>query len=247
MISRESLAMASYSGPRAAKAATLRSTVADTDATAAASAGAGRSGDLTGTVGDTGAVAGREAAAGVGATTGGAGGGGGASRGTTGREMAAGAAGPSVGGNGVDALTVTGPSSGGEMVASTGCEGTTDIGAAGVRRCGAGGEDTAGLLATVGLAEGKPIMVRFMGGRANAGAGGDDVGCGVKPERTAGRLADGRAPGISDGRGELGATAGGRGLAAGMGRAPEGRVGGFAAHVEAAVGGAGLRSMVISP
>jgi hypothetical protein len=61
-------------------------------------------------------------------------------------------------------------------------------------------------VAAEGLADGKPIIVRFGRGRAAATAAGgiDWVGDGVIPERTAGMEADGRAPGIKDGRGDEG-------------------------------------------
>jgi len=55
----------------------------------------------------------------------------------------------------------------------------------------------------------------------------------------------GRAPGIKEGRGAAGVAAGAV-AAAGIGRAPEGRVGGFP-QAEEEDGGIGLRSMMISP
>lgn len=100
--------------------------------------------------------------------------------------------------------------------------------------------------ATGGFTEGKPIMVRPMAGRGAAGAGAGGVavgpaGCGV---RTAGMVADARAPGISDGRGE---DCDGGGVGATAGRDPEGRVGDFAPQAGAVGAGGPPRSMVISP
>jgi hypothetical protein len=116
-----------------------------------------------------------------------------------------------------------------------------DVGATGV-----GG--AAGLFMTGGLTEGKPIMVRLRGGREAPGAGVEAVGCGVIPVRAMGMAADGRAPGINDGRGDGGAAGAGAAPTAGTWRTPDGRVGGFAHADDVEAGAAGaLRSIVISP
>jgi len=130
-------------------------------------------------------------------------------------------------------------------------EGTAAIGPDGVGRRGEGavGDATgaAGLPVTGGLTDGKPIMVRLSGGLSAPGGGVEAVGCGVMPVRTTGIAADGRAPGIKEGRGE--GCAGGcpAEAAAGMGRGPVGRVGGFVVQPVCAGAGEGPRSMVISP
>ena len=248
IISRESLAIASYSGPRAASAAIFWSTA---DATTAAipgdvPAGAGAEEKSAGGTGVGNLRATGEAADGAG---------GGEKRGTTGRgpvgTAGAGAEGTGpLGGNG---------KAGAEGVSAMGEEGAVATGMdieerdgaagteAGIARGGngAGGMDAVGTgglpAATGGLTDGNPIVVRPIGGRADPGT----EGCGVAPVGTAGIATDGRAPGISDGRGA--GTGPGVGAAAGIGRAPLGRVGGLALHADAAGAGAGPRSMVISP
>ena len=94
-------------------------------------------------------------------------------------------------------------------------------------------------------------MVRLVAGLGAPGAGVEEVSVGVIPVRTAGIPADGRTPGIRDGRGDFWAGAGDAGPAAGMGLIPDGRVGVLADHavwVGAGAGtGAGPRSMMISP
>jgi hypothetical protein len=94
-------------------------------------------------------------------------------------------------------------------------------------------------------------MVRLAVGLEAPGAGVEEVSGGVMPVRTAGIPADGRTPGIRDGRGDFWAGAGAVGFAAGMGLMPDGRVGVLADHavwVGAGAGtAAGPRSMMISP
>jgi len=243
--------MASYSGPRAAKAATFWSTTEDT---AAARAGDGAADGRVCTDGGTGVgtlrVIGTEV--GVAALAGGD-----EKRGTTGRA-------PVGAGNGTaDAEAVgtrlatdaVGTDGVGIIGARTGAATDTGAGAgaAGAEVIGRGGSGTGappgicGLdAATGGLTDGKPIMVRAIAGRAAAGAAvtgaaAGSAGCGV---REAGIDPDGRAPGISDGRGEA-CDGGGVGETAGLG--PDGRVGGLTPQVDAAGADAGPRSMVISP
>jgi hypothetical protein len=259
MISRESLAMASYSGPRAANAATFWST---TDETTAASAGddaetatgsAPAAGGIgVGTLRVTGAD-GVATADDVGAGVGG----GGEKRGTGGRTAAggtaAGATGVAMEGGGSVGLGAAAGPDGGII---SGRAGTAAAGAGGVARWEIGGAtgaegagSVAGLPTTGDLTEGNPIIVRLRGGRAAPGAGVEAVGCGVMPVRATGIEADGRAPGIKDGRGAGGTAGAAAGPAATTGREPDGRVAALAAHADGAeaAGAVGPRSMVISP
>jgi hypothetical protein len=257
MISRDSLAMASYSGPRAAMAATLRSTADETaeanegdelvDLDEAGARAAGGTGVATLRV--TGAGESTDEMDGCAGGTRGKGGriAGGASDddgnddgndggGTTGlvNTGAAGAAGDDVAGIPVAGRT------------GAAIEGTAGVG----RVIGVGiatGRGAAGLAKTGGLTDGKPIIVRLSGGLAAAGAEVD--GCGVMPVRTVGMEVVGRAPGIKDGRGAMdggGVAADGAETA---GRLPDGRAAGLAAHAAGACAGEGVGplSMVISP
>jgi len=157
-------------------------------------------------------------------------------------------------GGGTTGLVKTGPvGAGGIDVAGipvVGRMGTAIEGTAGVARAIGEGIATgpdAGLAGTGGLTDGKPIIVRLSGGLVAVGAEVD--GCGVMPVRTAGMEADGRAPGIKDGRGEMEGGGEAVGGAATMGRLPDGRVAGLAAHADGDCAGDGgvPRSMVISP
>jgi hypothetical protein len=179
--------------------------------------------------------------------------GGGENRGTGGRigESATGAALEGGGRAGIAAAGAVGPDGG----IISGRAGTAAAGAGGVGRWemggdtgAAGGGRVAGLPTTGGLTEGNPIMVRLSGGRPAPGAGIEAAGCGVVPVRAMGIAADGRAPGIRDGRDAGGAAGGATGPGVAIGREPDGRVAGLAAH--AACAGAvagGPRSIVISP
>ncbi len=247
MISRESLAMASYSGPRAARAATFWSTADDTAAAIAGGAAAAAPREKEG---GTGVGALRMAGDACGTPAAGVG----AKRGTTGRTPGA----PAAGTAGVIG-TRTGPDAAGAVGVAT----------TGARTAGVGGCDTAGIAAGVGLEmwgtagtigagagglgaasggliDGNPIMVRATCGRAAVEVVADAIGCGVPPVRAIGIDAEGRAPGISDGRGD-GCAGGGVGSVAGIGRAPDGRVGGLVLQAGAAGDWVGPRSMVISP
>ena len=130
-------------------------------------------------------------------------------------------------------------------------EETTATGLDGVGRRGEGeaGDATgaAGLPATGGLTDGKPIMVRLRGAFAAPGGAVEARGCGVMPERTAGITAEGRVPGIKEGRGDGWAGGIPAGAGAGIGRIPVGRVGGLTVHPVCTGTGAGPRSIVISP
>ena len=261
MISRDSLAIASYSGPRAATAAILCSTA---DATATAKDGddvGDAAGEDVGDVTDAESAAEIDGGAGVGALRV-------AGRGAEGCPVAGaevrettglvgvGTMGAAIGGGGSVGLLTTGTAGADGVGSADGREGRATAGAAGVGRAwgegtmGAGAGTAAGLLATGGFTDGKPIMVRLSGGRGpppGAGAGAD--GCGVVPVRTAGMAADGRAPGMSDGRGE-GAGSGAAaaaGLGVATGRATEGLVGGLDVQLVGTGAGADPRSMVISP
>jgi len=228
--------MASYSGPRADNAATFCSTADDT---AAAMAGGGTK-EAAGAPAGTGVGSLRAIGApGIGSE--------GGTRGTTGRGA--------VGTAGVGATTgvlattgATGPggTAGADGVGANGARtGTAALGAGTGLGCGWVAE-TGGFPATGGLTEGNPIIVRAICGRTAAGTGTEVAGCGVLPLRTAGIPADGRAPGIREGRGD-GCAGGGVAPAGGIVRIPLGRVAGLAPHAGAGGVGAGPRSMVISP
>jgi hypothetical protein len=106
--------------------------------------------------------------------------GGGEKRGTTGR-VPVGDMGTA--GAGADALTATGAADA-EGAGSMGARTGAGTGGAGVALGGTGEVGVCGLAAaTGGLADGNPIIVRAIGGRAAAGAGADTDGCGVVPVR----------------------------------------------------------------
>lgn len=151
-----------------------------------------------------------------------------------------------IGGFGSSGLGAVGAAGAGGVAITMGREGIAATGE-GMDFIAMGGGDAVGLVATGGLTDGKPIMVRLIGGRTVGGAEVDAAGCGVVPVRVVGRLPAGRAPGINEGRGTGWLIAGVGGVVTIAGRIAEGRAGGFI--VQLVVEGDGMvpRSMVISP
>lgn len=176
----------------------------------------------------------------------------------TGDRTGAGRTGLALEGGGKKGLTTTGIAGAGGVAITIGREEIAAVGTGGVARGEFGvaaavpavpAAGAAGLTATGAMTDGNPNIVRLSGGRAAPGAGVVEVGCGVMPVRATGIAADGRAPGIRDGREAGGAAAGGDpdpGVA--MGSIPDGRVGGFTFQADGTEAGVGPPlSMVISP
>ena len=181
----------------------------------------------------------------------GAAGSGGENLGTGGR-TGAGSTGLALEGGGKEGLATTGIAGAGGVAITIGREEIAAVGTGGVARGEFGvaaATGAAGLTTTGAFTDGNPIIVRLSVGRAAPGTGVEEVGCGVMPVRATGIAADGRAPGIRDGRGAGGADDEGDadpGVA--MGRIPDGRVGGFTFQADGTEADVGTpRSMVISP